>query len=271
MSTLKLRDTHYQKLDATTWYASAQIITPFFLNYLDLLSNLPLLFNPNLFLSTSVEKLRHMQWRHMQWQYRIPTVFLSTREIAHRQRQQQRTGVRLLLQSLLNKLDSTDTLNDASFPYRLANSQYYVCFSHTGTHNKTTSNQHKKNKPFDYLDNKVAVVISAHRPVGIDIEINAVKWQVAQRFYHANEMAILQTLPPMQRDIIAKLLWQIKESFIKVYQYKLAQGLGLDYSYLIADLINGSSKKKPPLIVIKDTKTNYYIALLLSQQIVIVY
>ena len=265
MSTLKLRDIHYQQLDATTWYASAQIITPCFLNYPVLLSDLPLLFNPNLFLNTSVEKLRHMQW-----QYRIPTVSLSTREIAHRQRQQQRTGVRLLLQSLLNKLEMIDTLNDASFPYRLANSQYYVCFSHTGTHNKIISNQHKNENLFEHLDNKVAVVISAHRPVGIDIEINAVKWLVAQRFYHANEMSILQTLPPMQRNVIAKLLWQIKESFIKVFQYKLAQGLGKDYSYLIADLIKGATSKSP-LLVINDNKSNYRIALLPHQQTVIVY
>lgn len=269
MSTLKLRDIDYQQLDATTWYASAQIITPCFLNYPVLLSELPLLFNPSLFLNTSVEKLRHMQWRQMQW-YRIPTVSLSTREIAHRQRQQQRTGVRLLLQSLLNKLEMIDTLDDASFPYRLANSQYYVCFSHTGAHNKVISNQHKKNKPFDYLDNKVAVVISAHRPIGIDIEINAVKWQVAQRFFHANEMAILQTLPPMQRNVIAKLLWQIKESFIKVFQYKLAQGLGKDYSYLIADLIKEATSNSP-LLDINDNKSNYRIALLYFQQIVIVY
>lgn len=269
MSTLKLRDIDYQQLDTTTWYASAQIITPCFLNYPVLLSDLPLLFNLNLFLDTSVEKLRHMQWRQMQW-YRISTVSLSTREIAHRQRQQQRTGVRLLLQSLLNKLEMIDTLDDASFPYRLANSQYYVCFSHTGAHNKVISNQHKKNKPFDYLDNKVAVVISAHRPVGIDIEINAVKWLVAQRFFHVNEMAILQTLPPMQRNIIAKLLWQIKESFIKVFQYKLAQGLGKDYSYLIADLIKGATSNSP-LLDINDNKSNYRIALLPHQQTVIVY
>lgn len=269
MSTLKLRDIDYQQLDATTWYASAQIITPCFLNYPVLLSDLPLLFNPNLFLDTSVEKLRHMQWRQMQW-YRIPTVSLSKREIAHLQRQQQRTGVRLLLQLVLNKLEMIDTLDDASFPYRLANSQYYVCFSHTGAHNKVISNQHKKNKPFDYLDNKVALVISAHRPVGIDIEINAVKWQVAQRFFHVNEMAILQTLPPMQRNIIAKLLWQIKESFIKVFQYKLAQGLGKDYSHLIADLIKGATSKSS-LLAINDNKSNYRIALLYFQQTVIVY
>src|SRR5699024_37485 len=154
----------------TTWYAVAQIITPCFLHYPVLLSALPLLFNANLFLDTSVEILRHMQC-----QYHISILSLSTRELAHRQRQQQPTGVRLLLQSLLNKLEMIDTLNDASFPYRLANSQYYVCFSHTGTHNKIISNQHKNENLFEHLDNKVAVVISAHRPVGIDIEINAVK------------------------------------------------------------------------------------------------
>ena len=269
MSTLKLRDIDYQQLDTTTWYASAQIITPSFLNYPVLLSDLPLLFHPNLLLDTSVEKLRHMQWRQMQW-YRIPTVSLSTREIAHRQRQQQRTGVRLLLQSLLNKLEMIDTLNDASFPYRLANSQYYVCFSHTGAHNKIISNQHKKNKPFDYLDNKVAVVISCHRPAGIDIETNNVAWRVAKRFYHTNEIAILQTLTITQRDTVAKLLWQIKESFIKVFQYKLAQGLGKDYSYLIADLISGATSKSP-LLDINDNKSNYRIALLRHQQTVIVY
>lgn len=269
MSSLKLRDIHYQQLDATTWYASAQIITPCFLNYPVLLSDLPLLFHPNLFSDTSVEKLRHMQWRQMQW-YRIPTVSLSTRELAHRQRQQQRTGVRLLLQSLLNKLEMIDTLNDASFPYRLANSQYYVCFSHTGAHKRIISNQHKNENLFEHLDNKAAVIISAHRPVGIDIEINAVKWQVAQRFYHANEMAILQTLPPMQRNVIAKLLWQIKESFIKVFQYKLAQGLGKDYSYLIADLIKDATSKSP-LLAINDNKSNYRIAILRHYQTVIIY
>ena len=269
MSTLKLRDIDYQQLDTTTWYASAQIITPCFLNYPVLLSDLPLLFHPNLLLDTSVEKLRHMQWRQMQW-YRIPTVSLSTREIAHRQRQQQRTGVRLLLQSLLNKLEMIDTLNDASFPYRLANSQYYVCFSHTGAHNKIISNQHKKNKPFDYLDNKVAVVISCHRPAGIDIETNNVAWRVAKRFYHTNEIAILQTLTITQRDTVAKLLWQIKESFIKVFQYKLAQGLGKDYSYLIADLIKDATSKSP-LLAINDNKSNYRIAILRHYQTVIIY
>ena len=65
----------------------------------------------------------------------------------------------------------------------------------------------------------VAVVISRHRPAGVDIENNNIAWKVAQRFYSNDEITAIQLLPITQRDIIAKLLWQIKESFIKIYQY----------------------------------------------------
>lgn len=265
MPLLNLHHIQYTQLDATTWCAAAQLIAPIPLNYFDLLSNPRELFNPNLLLDTNTRKLCRMQWH-----YRIPTVFLPARKIAHNQRQQQRAGVRLLLQSLLNKLDMIDTLDDSRFPYQLTNSQYYVCFSHTGAHSEIISTQHKNKKSFDGLNAKVAVVISAYRPSGIDIEVNNVAWQVAQRFYHTNEMAILQTLPTIQRDIIAKLLWQIKESFIKIYQYKLAQGLGMDYSYLIADLIS-SNNANLPIIIFNDDKSNYHLALLPYQNTVIVY
>lgn len=84
----------------------------------------------------------------------------------------------------------------------------------------------------------MAVILSQHRPAGIDIEANEVAWQVVRRFYADKEKAVLQRLPAWQRDAIAKRLWQIKESYIKVYQYTLAQGLGIDYAYLIEDLID---------------------------------
>ena len=237
MQTLNLHNIQYTQLNPMTWCATAQVTTPFSQNRVDLLSNLP-----------------------------VP----STRETAYHQRLQQRTGVRLLLQSLLDKLDIIDSLDDLGFPYRLVNRQYYVCFSHTGASSKFATDKHKNKKLFEDLNNKVAVVISHDRPAGIDIELNNVKWQVMQRFCHANEIFILQTLPTVQRDIIAKLLWQIKESFIKIYQYKLAQGLGMDYSYLIADLIRGATSNSP-LLVFSDNKSNYYIALSLPQQTVIVY
>ena len=77
-------------------------------------------------------------------------------------------------------------------------------------------------------------------------------------------------LPMTQRDIIAKLLWQIKESFIKIYQYTLAQGLGIDYAYLINDLIV-AMEKQPSLTVITDHKLSYQIAVLSTQQMIVVF
>ena len=233
MQTLNLHNIQYTQLNPMTWCATAEVTAPFSQNRADLLSN---------------------------------SLVPSARETAYHQRLQQRAGVRLLLQSLLDKLNIIDSLDDISFPYRLVDSQYYVCFSHTGASSKFATNENI----IEHLDNKVAVVISHHCPAGIDIDVNNVKWQVVQRFYHTNEIAILQTLPTVQRDIIAKLLWQIKESFIKIYQYKLAQGLGMDYSYLIADLIRGATSNSP-LLVFSDNKSNYYIALSLPQQTVIVY
>ena len=198
---------------------------------------------------------------------------LSAPHIARHQRQQQRAGVRLLLQALLEKMNIRDTLDETSFPYRLTSSQYYVCFSHTGASSQSNAAQLNKEKPFnrlDSLDNKVAVVISCHRPVGIDIEANNVKWQVAQRFYHPNELAILQALNSTQRDTVAKLLWQIKESFIKIHQYTLAQGLGMDYSASIPELIKpvADTLHLPTII---DETSGYHIAAITSQQTVIVY
>jgi len=230
---------------------------------LHLFSN-PLLFNANL-LNIDTDKFSHITWH-----YHIPNVSLSARKIAYEQRQQQRAGVRLLLQSLLNKLGIIDSLDDLSFPYRLVNSQYYVCFSHTGASSQNNSTQPSGEKPFNGLDNKVAVVISCHRPAGIDIETNNVEWRVAKRFYHTNEIAILQTLTITQRDTVAKLLWQIKESFIKIHQYTLAQGLGMDYSHLMICLIN-SIKEKLSLLVFEDDKTKYHLAYLPEQQTVIIY
>ena len=264
MPTLNLHNIQYSQLDSTTWCATAQVTASCPLESLHLFDNLPSLFNANL------SNINTDKFSHITWHYHIPNVSLSARKIAYEQRQQQRAGVRLLLQSLLNKLDIIDSLDDLSFLYRLVNSQYYVCFSHTGASSQNNSTQPNRVKHFNGLDNKVAVVISCHRPVGIDIETNNVEWRVAKRFYHINEIAILQTLTITQRDTVAKLLWQIKESFIKIHQYTLAQGLGMDYSYLMTCLMN-SIKEKLPLLVFEDDKTKYHLAYLPEQQTVIVY
>jgi len=69
---------------------------------------------------------------------------------------------------------------------------------------------------------------------------------------------------------MTKLFWQIKGSFIKIRQYKLAQGLGMDYSYLLPSLVDKMSEKSP-VIIINDDKIDYHIAVLLSQQTVVVF
>ncbi|MBB3106031.1 4'-phosphopantetheinyl transferase [Psychrobacter luti] len=263
--TLNLHDIQYSQLDSKTWCATAQVTASCPLIFSDLFSNSTLLLNANL------SNINTDKFCHITWHYYIPNASLSARKIAYEQRQQQRAGVRLLLQSLLNKLNINDSLDDLSFPYRLVNSQYYVCFSHTGRSSPNTSTQPSGGKPFNGLDNKVAVVISFHRPVGIDIETNNLEWRVAKRFYHMNEIAILQTLTFMQRDTVAKLLWQIKESFIKIHQYKLAQGLGMDYSYLITGLVNGIEEQAQLSLAFNDDKTGYYLVLLPKRQTVIVY
>ena len=235
MQNLMIHDTHYTELDpmTMTWCATAQLRAP----YCDIQKNNPCLSAP---------------------------------QIAYNQRQQQRAGVRLLLQALLKKLAIVDILDESSFPYRLTHSQYYVCFSHSSGSNKNTTRMQNDIEKSDIPYVKVAVVISRHRASGIDIEVNAVKWQVAKRFYHPKELAILQDMPIIKRDNVIKWLWQIKESFIKIHQYTLAQGLGMDYTAIIPNLIKQSTDSIP-LLTITDDNSGYRIAVIPSQQTVIVY
>ena len=264
MQNSNLHHIQYTQLDPMTWCATAQVSASVQSNNLDLLSTSLALWTPNRFNTFDINLC------HFKWYYQISQAAPSVRDIAYNQRQQQRTGVRILLQSLLNKLNIIDSLDESDFPYRLINSQYYVCFSHTGASSKKSPTTPKHEKNLDTVENKVAVIISRHRTVGIDIEINEVAWHIAQRFYHSNELTILQTLPMIQRNHIVKLLWQIKESFIKIRQYKLAQGLGMDYSSVIAELIN-RSKENIPLVIVAGYDAKYDIALLSSQQTIIIY
>ena len=236
MQNLTLHDIHYTELDPVTmtWCATAEVRAP-----------------------------------HSYHNQKINTC-LSAPQIAYNQRQLQRTGVRLLLQALLEKLTITDSLDESSFPYRLIDSQYYVCFSHTSGSNKNAAHIQNDRKDSDIPSIKVAVIINSHRASGIDIEINAVKWLVAQRFYHPKELAILQTMLLTQRNHVIKYLWQIKESFIKIHQYTLAQGLGMDYSAIIADLVKQSTDNLS-LLTITDDTSGYRIAAIHSQQTVIIY
>ena len=262
-SILNLTHVQYTQLDPATWCATAQVSECSSLNFKRLWDEL-LWSSANNLSQVDFQKLYELSWH-----YCLSPVSLSTREMAQHQRQLQRKGVRLLLQQLLDQLKLRDTLDESNFPYRLSSSEYYVCFSHTGSKNHDM-NQNTVQTINKSLNSKVTVVISRHRPIGIDIETNHVAWHVAQRFYSDHEMAALQALSPLQRKIIAKLLWQIKESFIKIHQYTLAQGLGVDYSYLIADLIH-AIRESSPLMVIADIKSDYRIAVLSAQQTIVIF
>lgn len=199
--------------------------------------------------------LHHIRYTQLDCQSWCITAQIVTEQpyLKHKhkhKREQQRSGVRQLLQFLLDELGIDDILNDAQFPYQLSNSGYYVCFSHSG--------------------DKVAVALSKYRAIGIDIEVQDIPWHVAERFYDDNEVDALAQLTNHEHASVSRLLWQIKESFIKIHQYKLAQGLGKDYSYLIPDLTN-NTQTESLLTIIADCQTDYHLAVLPPQQTVVIF
>lgn len=271
MPTSNLTQIQYTQLDTTTWCVTAQVSES--VSHLVTES----LWNKSLWLSSCNTSYKDIiNFNSLNWHYQVATTVPkhSVPALARKQRQQQRQGVRQLLQELLKKLEIDDTLDESSFPYRLVNSQHYVCFSHTdASSSKQTTESNQTN--LTRLHSKIAVVISRQRPAGIDIETNNIAWHVVKRFYSESELAILQELSTDQRERTAKLLWQIKESFIKVNQYTLAQGLGMDYSHLISSLIENNREINSASVLNDSEDTDYQsvyrIATLQSQQTVIVF
>lgn len=264
ISPLNLTDLYYTQLDSVTWCATAQVGETLCLSFKALKTQISwLLIAPPPF-------IHFYNFTELQWQYYASPHVMSARQMAHNQRQLQRQGVRQLLQKLLTRLNIDDTLDESNFPYRLRESKYYVCFSHTGTDAKNDINKKSNQLINRQLGSHVAVIISNRRPVGIDIENSNIAWRVVQRYYSVNEIALLESLSIIQRDYIAKLLWQIKESFIKIQQYTLAQGLGKDYAHFVTDLID--SINEPSFMkIISDRQSQYYIVVLPIQQTVIVF
>ena len=256
-----LQHIFYTQLTSMTWCATAQLVTPCspFMPqslFMTLRSSSRNPLAPSMAFSHFINPDNQTSYRFIE----NPHHCLSIRQIAHKGRQQQRQGVRLLLQNLLTKVGITDTLDESQFPYRLVNSRYYVCFSHSsGTDNKGNR------------INRVAVVICSQRAVGIDIETHNIAWQVAQRFYHPNEIKLLNTLSLDKRQIITKWLWQLKESLIKIHDYKLVQGLGISYAAIIPELIGSLNNNDSAVITIKDKQSSYKIALLPKQQALVVF
>ena len=280
MPTIPLTHIQHTQLNPTTWCMTARVsAASFSIESIDIWNHLSwaCFFN-----TVSIDTIR---LDNVDWHFHRRQALPSARRIAHAQRQQQRQGVRELLEMLLHKLEIDDTLDESSFPYRLTNSRYYVCFSHTAASHKNNTDESLNEKTGKVSYNQVAVVISHHRPAGIDVETSNIAWHVVTRFYSNNEIALLQAMSTSQRDMTAKFLWQIKESFIKIHQYTLAQGLGKDYAYLIPSLSstnlpaldlfrsNNHQHAIEHLYTIDGTKhqTPYRISVLLSQQTVIVF
>ncbi|MDN5566056.1 MAG: 4'-phosphopantetheinyl transferase superfamily protein [Psychrobacter sp.] len=182
----------------------------------------------------------------------VPTVGTDTWTDKTSKRQNQRDGVRQLLQQLLTELAIVDTLDELAFPYRLSRHGYYVCFSHSA--------------------DKVAVAISYQQAIGIDVEINTVAWKVAKRYYHASEIAILEILPIAKRDYLVKLLWQVKESLIKINQNQLTAGLGVPYTALARQLVENDTIANSSFTELNHHHAaNHQLMILETQQTVIVF
>lgn len=126
--------------------------------------------------------------------------------------------VRKLLDKMLKKLGMVDKLESQHYPYRLKNSQYYVCFSHS----------------------RHWVTCAIHRsiPVGIDLEKNTIENHIAQRFFHSNDLKKLFSLPPTQQSLYKQLCWMLAESLLKKHNGKqLGNFLKQDYSLIIPQLM----------------------------------
>lgn len=264
MSPLNLTELHYTQLDSTTWCATAQVSETLWLNFEALKAQVSWL------LMAHAPYIHFYNFTELYWEYYASPHIISARQMAHHQRQLQRQGVRQLLQKLLARLKIDDTLDESHFPYRLRESRYYVCFSHTGIDNNNDINKKSSQSLNIQLGSHVAVIISSRRPVGIDIENSNIAWRVVQRYYSVNEIELLESLSIIQRDYVAKLLWQIKESYIKIQQYTLAQGLGKDYAHLVIDLID-SMNEPSSMKIILDRQTQYYIVVLPTQKMVVVF
>lgn len=221
---IALKDIQYTKLNATVHCATASLTFALSLITTEINLTYPI-FTKIHVTSSDLSTLRYQlinlanhQSTASGYPHSVDKQTLGAKKI---KRDSQRAGVRLLLQKLLTELNITDTLDETAFPYRLNNHRYYVCFSHSA--------------------DKVAVALSYENTIGVDVEVNVVAWQVAKRFYHPDEITMLERLPTAERDHLVKLLWQLKESLIKINQDKLAVGLGRAYLPLIRALIDNDS------------------------------
>lgn len=135
---------------------------------------------------------------------------IATAHISNATRPAQSQGVRKLLAWCLIQFLPTYQLNDTNYPYRLVSPDkpsLFVSFSHS--------------------KEKVALLI-APTPCGIDIELRLISQQIAERFFHANELALLNSLSQDEQHTTRQTLWQLKECLVKVHNRTLSALIGQD-------------------------------------------
>lgn len=129
----------------------------------------------------------------------------------------QRTCVRTLLKWCLERFLPDYQLLASDYPYQLIckdKPSLFVCFSHS---------QHQ-----------VALII-ATQPCGIDIELRPISPKIAKRFFHANELNHLHTLPQDEQTVLRATLWQLKESLVKCHNSTLSYMIGQDVLSLLSN------------------------------------
>ncbi|WP_078254940.1 4'-phosphopantetheinyl transferase family protein [Moraxella pluranimalium] len=153
---------------------------------------------------------------HPPWIYQSQSTIIAYAQMTTADKSLQSPAVRELLYLVLSRLGKQSVLSDDNFPYRLmadAQTQEFVSFSHSR--------------------DCVALIISPY-PCGVDVEIRPISQAVAKRFFSYHENLYLQNYPTDTQAIYRQILWQLKESWIKLNGGTLTQGMGVDFGqYLV--------------------------------------
>ncbi|WP_294032987.1 4'-phosphopantetheinyl transferase superfamily protein [uncultured Moraxella sp.] len=155
---------------------------------------------------------------HPPWIYQSQSTIIAYAQMTTADKSLQSSAVRELLHLVLSRLGKQSVLSDDNFPYRLmvgSLAQEFVSFSHSA--------------------DCVALIISPY-PCGVDVEKRAITQAVAKRFFSHHENLYLQNYPADTQAIYRQILWQLKESWIKLNGGTLTQGMGVDFGQYLAHI-----------------------------------
>ncbi len=162
----------------------------------------------------------NVHYYHKQGQAQTLVASASFAPINKPLREQQRQTVRQLLQLCQQHYYPDTQFADTCYPYTLCNAnneRHFVSFSHS--------------------DNQVAVAI-APTACGVDIELGVISLKIAKRFFHCNELVLIELLNGEQQLFALKILWQLKECLAKVHNTGLYKTLSQDLSDWLSIIID---------------------------------